>query len=146
MVCFESAEFVTRCRRESKSFEIDFAHFIDSTIISNSKEYLMAAYDISTEIVTLTSHVLQAQHSGLDAEATGDLTILLTAIQTTCKFIATNVRRAGLLNLYVQFNSSIIRACISRQPSSEEREDGFTGPHRVFKVGSSSVPPREGSL
>lgn len=59
----------------------------------------MAAYDISTEIVTLTSHVLQAQHSGHDAEATGDLTILLTAIQTTCKFIATNVRRAGLLNL-----------------------------------------------
>ncbi|KDE04282.1 fructose-1,6-bisphosphatase, cytosolic [Microbotryum lychnidis-dioicae p1A1 Lamole] len=51
----------------------------------------------STEIVTLTSHVLQSQQHS--PAATGDLTILLTAVQTTCKFIATNVRRAGLLNL-----------------------------------------------
>ncbi|KAK4058760.1 Fructose-1,6-bisphosphatase [Microbotryomycetes sp. JL221] len=51
----------------------------------------------STEIVTLTSHVLQTAQA--TKEATGDLTILLTAVQTTCKFIATNVRRAGLLNL-----------------------------------------------
>ncbi|KAK4053023.1 Fructose-1,6-bisphosphatase [Microbotryomycetes sp. JL201] len=51
----------------------------------------------STEIVTLTSHVLQ--NAQATKEATGDLTILLTAVQTTCKFIATNVRRAGLLNL-----------------------------------------------
>ncbi|ORY58664.1 fructose-1,6-bisphosphatase [Leucosporidium creatinivorum] len=51
----------------------------------------------STEIVTLTSHVLQSAQQS--PESTGDLTILLTAVQTTCKFIATNVRRAGLLNL-----------------------------------------------
>ncbi|BGP13953.1 hypothetical protein JCM10213_005537 [Rhodosporidiobolus nylandii] len=51
----------------------------------------------STEIVTLTSHVLSQQQR--HPIATGDLTLLLTAIQTTCKFIATNVRRAGLLNL-----------------------------------------------
>lgn len=45
-------------------------------------------------------HVLQQQHSlPKEVGATGDLTLLLTAIQTTCKFIATNVRRAGLLNL-----------------------------------------------
>ena len=31
--------------------------------------------------------------------ATGDLTLLLTAIQTTSKFIATNVRKARLINL-----------------------------------------------
>ncbi|GAA5833174.1 hypothetical protein JCM11251_005167 [Rhodosporidiobolus azoricus] len=51
----------------------------------------------STEIVTLTSHVLSQQQR--HPIATGDLTLLLTAIQTTCKFISTNVRRAGLLNL-----------------------------------------------
>lgn len=45
------------------------------------------------------------QHS---PAATGDLTILLTAVQTTCKFIATNVRRAGLLNLYVLLSSRLV--------------------------------------
>jgi len=35
----------------------------------------------------------------LGATATGDLTLLLTAIQVTSKFIATNVRRARLINL-----------------------------------------------
>ncbi|GAA5978457.1 hypothetical protein JCM10908_004361 [Rhodotorula pacifica] len=49
------------------------------------------------EIITLTSHVLSQQQR--HPIATGDLTLLLTAIQTTCKFIATNVRRASLLNL-----------------------------------------------
>ncbi|KAI5481906.1 mitogen-activated protein kinase kinase kinase 13 [Pseudohyphozyma bogoriensis] len=52
----------------------------------------------NSSIVTLTSHVLESQqHAG--TEATGDLTLLLTAIQTTCKFIATNGKRASLLNL-----------------------------------------------
>ncbi|KAL7004548.1 Fructose-1,6-bisphosphatase [Cystobasidiomycetes sp. EMM_F5] len=49
-------------------------------------------------IVTLTSHTLQEQHE-LGPNATGDLTALLQAIQTTCKTIAMNVRRARLLNL-----------------------------------------------
>lgn len=44
------------------------------------------------------SHVLSDQFS-LGAAATGDLTLLLTAIQTTSKFIATNVRKARLINL-----------------------------------------------
>lgn len=35
----------------------------------------------------------------LGADATGDLALLLTAIQVTSKFIATNVRRARLINL-----------------------------------------------
>ncbi|KAI9611628.1 hypothetical protein H4Q26_008583 [Puccinia striiformis f. sp. tritici PST-130] len=52
---------------------------------------------MSTEIITLTRHVLNSQ--ARTPQASGDLTILLTAIQTTCKFIATNVRRARLLNL-----------------------------------------------
>ena len=45
-----------------------------------------------------SSHVLADQFS-LGAAATGDLTLLLTAIQTTSKFIATNVRKARLINL-----------------------------------------------
>ncbi|KAJ3514837.1 hypothetical protein NLJ89_g2131 [Agrocybe chaxingu] len=52
----------------------------------------------STEIITLTRHVLNDQlHLG--SAATGDLTLLLTAIQLTSKFIATNVRKARLINL-----------------------------------------------
>ena len=45
-------------------------------------------------------HVLNDQLR-LGAAATGDLTLLLTAIQTTSKFIATNVRKARLFNLCV---------------------------------------------
>ncbi|EIN07363.1 inositol phosphatase [Punctularia strigosozonata HHB-11173 SS5] len=52
----------------------------------------------NTDIVTLTRHVLNSQFA-LGPTATGDLTLLLTAIQTTCKFIATNVRKARLINL-----------------------------------------------
>ncbi|TFK78595.1 fructose-1,6-bisphosphatase [Polyporus arcularius HHB13444] len=52
----------------------------------------------NTDLITLTRHVLSDQFS-LGATATGDLTLLLTAIQTTSKFIATNVRKARLINL-----------------------------------------------
>jgi len=52
----------------------------------------------STDLITLTRHVLHDQMR-LGAAATGDLTLLLTAIQVTSKFIATNVRRARLINL-----------------------------------------------
>ncbi|KIM87092.1 hypothetical protein PILCRDRAFT_95942 [Piloderma croceum F 1598] len=52
----------------------------------------------TTDIITLTRHVLSDQIRLGDA-ATGDLTLLLTAIQVTSKFIATNVRKARLINL-----------------------------------------------
>ncbi|KAF9532981.1 fructose-1,6-bisphosphatase [Crepidotus variabilis] len=52
----------------------------------------------STDIITLTRHVLNDQLR-LGSAATGDLTLLLTAIQVTSKFIATNVRKARLINL-----------------------------------------------
>ncbi|KAF8628357.1 hypothetical protein AX15_003892 [Amanita polypyramis BW_CC] len=52
----------------------------------------------STDLITLTRHVLQDQMR-LGTTATGDLTLLLTAIQVTSKFIATNVRKARLINL-----------------------------------------------
>jgi len=52
----------------------------------------------STDLITLTRHVLSDQLR-LGSSATGDLTLLLTAIQVTSKFIATNVRKARLINL-----------------------------------------------
>ncbi|KII88504.1 hypothetical protein PLICRDRAFT_176086 [Plicaturopsis crispa FD-325 SS-3] len=52
----------------------------------------------STDLITLTRHVLHDQMR-LGPAATGDLTLLLTAIQVTSKFIATNVRKARLINL-----------------------------------------------
>ncbi|ETW85912.1 hypothetical protein HETIRDRAFT_414892 [Heterobasidion irregulare TC 32-1] len=53
---------------------------------------------VNTDLITLTRHVLSEQFR-LGAVATGDLTLLLTAIQLTSKFIATNVRKARLINL-----------------------------------------------
>lgn len=50
--------------------------------------------------INVYSHVLSDQLR-LGAAATGDLTLLLTAIQVTSKFIATNVRKARLINLFV---------------------------------------------
>jgi len=52
----------------------------------------------STDLITLTRHIL-AEQSRLGAAATGDLTMLLNAIQLTSKFISTNVRKARLINL-----------------------------------------------
>ncbi|KAH8836011.1 fructose-1,6-bisphosphatase class 1/Sedoheputulose-1,7-bisphosphatase [Flagelloscypha sp. PMI_526] len=52
----------------------------------------------STDLITLTRSVLNDQQR-LGTVATGDLTLLLTAIQVTSKFIATNVRKARLINL-----------------------------------------------
>ncbi|KIJ44295.1 hypothetical protein M422DRAFT_168445 [Sphaerobolus stellatus SS14] len=51
-----------------------------------------------TDIVTLTRDVLSEQFR-LGTAVVGDLTLLLTAIQVTSKFIATNVRKARLINL-----------------------------------------------
>lgn len=52
----------------------------------------------STDLITLTRHIL-AEQNRLGSRATGDLTMLLNAIQLTSKFIATNVRKARLINL-----------------------------------------------
>lgn len=63
---------------------------------------------IPTEMVTLTTHTL-ADQARLGEKATGDLTLLLTALQTTCKTIAFNVRRATLLNLIGAAGSSNVQ-------------------------------------
>ena len=57
----------------------------------------MSEKKVTTDIITLTRHVLQEQRK--HKEASGDLTLLLNAVQLGCKFVATNVRKARLLNL-----------------------------------------------
>jgi hypothetical protein len=92
--------------------------FIPTTTISTMS---VEAQPPSTEIITLTrcvsgsyllklstltvcrvlsSHILSEQIR-LGAAATGDLTLLLNAIGFASKFIASNVRRARLINLFV---------------------------------------------
>lgn len=52
----------------------------------------------ATDLITLTRHILSQQYA-LGERATGDLTLLLVAIQVTSKYIASNVRKARLINL-----------------------------------------------
>ncbi|CAD6896887.1 unnamed protein product [Tilletia controversa] len=53
-----------------------------------------------TDIITLSRHVLQEGFRlREESAASGDLTLLLNALQTTCKFIESKVRKARLINL-----------------------------------------------
>ncbi|BFZ54758.1 Fructose-1,6-bisphosphatase [Savitreella phatthalungensis] len=54
-------------------------------------------FGVQTDYLTLTKHFLTEQQHHQDA--TGDFTILMNAIQFTCKVIAHNIRRANLLSL-----------------------------------------------
>ena len=57
----------------------------------------------STDLITLTRHVLNDGFNlARSSAASGDLTILLASLQTTCKFIENNVRKASLINLIGQ--------------------------------------------
>ena len=48
--------------------------------------------------ITLTRFILDGEHKHADAK--GDLTLLMNAIQTACKVIASAVRKAGIAGLY----------------------------------------------
>lgn len=66
---------------------------------NNSKDYQPP----KTDLITLTRHVLNdGFRMARSSAASGDLTILLTSLQTTCKFIESNVRKASLINLIGQ--------------------------------------------
>ncbi|KAL9932911.1 hypothetical protein V8E36_008166 [Tilletia maclaganii] len=55
---------------------------------------------VETDIITLSRHVLQEGfRRRVSGAASGDLTLLLNALQTTCKFIESKVRKARLINL-----------------------------------------------
>ena len=88
---------------------------------------------LSTEILTLTRCVFSVRLSGwlsltvrgslsrhvlseqirLGAAATGDLTLLINAIEFTSKFIASNVRKARLINLFGLPSCSHSHSCIN---------------------------------
>jgi fructose-1,6-bisphosphatase I len=51
-----------------------------------------------TNLVTLTFETIHSQQQ--HEEAKGDFTLLISSIQTACKFISTKVRKAGMANLY----------------------------------------------
>jgi fructose-1,6-bisphosphatase I len=53
---------------------------------------------VPTDPMTLTRYLINSQQA--HPEATGDFTLLLTSIQTACKFISSKVRKAGIANLY----------------------------------------------
>lgn len=59
---------------------------------------MATGHTIDTNVMTLTRFVLAEQRKV--PGATGDLTQLLTAIQTAIKAVAAAVRRAGIANLY----------------------------------------------
>lgn len=52
---------------------------------------------VETNLCTLSRHVLHEQRKYSSAH--GDLTLLLVSIQLGCKFVSSQVRRAGLANL-----------------------------------------------
>lgn len=52
----------------------------------------------SYDPVTLTSHLLEMQQE--QEHATGDFTLLLTAIQSACKYISSKVRSSGIASLF----------------------------------------------
>lgn len=54
--------------------------------------------EIQTDIITLTRHLIIDQQ--FHKQATGDFTMLLSSIQLACKFISSQVRKAGITNLY----------------------------------------------
>ncbi|CAG8436232.1 8029_t:CDS:2 [Ambispora gerdemannii] len=68
----------------------------------------MSDEKVTTDIITLTRHVLDEQRK--HKEASGELTLLLNAVQLGCKFVATNVRKARLLNLQVSFKIGLAGA------------------------------------
>ncbi len=55
---------------------------------------------------TLTFHLSEIQQK--HKEATGDFTLLLSSIQTACKFISSKVRKAGIANLYGTTNCASV--------------------------------------
>ncbi|KAI3641039.1 hypothetical protein MIR68_001917 [Amoeboaphelidium protococcarum] len=52
---------------------------------------------VQTELITLSRQVLNEQYKF--KEASGDLTLLLVSIQLGCKFVSSQVRKAGLVQL-----------------------------------------------
>jgi len=53
---------------------------------------------MNTNPITLTRMLMQEQQHIKDAS--GDFTLLMSSIQTACKYISSKVRKAGIASLY----------------------------------------------
>ena len=71
---------------------------LPSTDLITLTRYVFIAGVCVDIVIDSRRHILAEQHR-LGASATGDLTMLLNAIELTSKFISNNVRKARLLNL-----------------------------------------------
>lgn len=60
-------------------------------------DHTRGASELQTDVITLTQHILTNQHH--HKEATGDFSILLSSIATSCKWISNVVRKAELLKV-----------------------------------------------
>jgi hypothetical protein len=106
--------------------------FIPTTTITSITAMSIEPQPPSTEIITLTrcvsslnllqsstltvrhvlsSHILSEQIR-LGVAATGDLTLLLNSIGFASKFIASNVRKARLINLFVPLSSLLAQRIV----------------------------------
>lgn len=66
--------------------------------MSDAHNSISKQMDVETDIITLTRFILQEQQN-VAPNATGELSLLLNALQFAFKFIAHNIRRAELVNL-----------------------------------------------
>ena len=66
--------------------------------MENQKEIPKVVQVSNTDPMTLTRHLIQSQKE--HKEATGDFTLLLSSIQTACKFIDHKIRKAGIANFF----------------------------------------------
>ena len=66
--------------------------------MSEANDTIAKQMNVDTDIITLTRFILQEQQN-VAPTATGELSLLLNALQFAFKFIAHNIRRAELVNL-----------------------------------------------
>ena len=66
--------------------------------MSEANDKIAKQMNVDTDIITLTRFILQEQQN-VAPTATGELSLLLNALQFAFKFIAHNIRRAELVNL-----------------------------------------------
>jgi fructose-1,6-bisphosphatase I len=113
-----------------------------------------------TDLVTLTRHVMAEQRA--HPAASGELTFLLVSIQLACKFVATTVRKAGIVSLTGLAGSSNVQGedqkkldvianeifvnsirssgAVAIMVSEEDTEAIFVSPPSSVQVDGSSSP------
>ncbi|TPX49412.1 fructose-bisphosphatase [Synchytrium endobioticum] len=80
----------------SETYKVGLSRHKETSEATHFNPATMAS-ETRTDIITLTHHILSQQQTHKDA--TGDLTILLNAIASACKWVANCVRKAELLKV-----------------------------------------------